>query len=527
MPFTKSVKLELPMDSLRNVQVVDTPGINDPVKSREQRTQDYLKKCDVVLIVSPAGQFLSREDTDLMDRITAREGVREMYLIAAQTDTQLHGDVLEKSGGDLARALEKIRSDLGEHAVDTLKRLKHNNPEVGDTFKPLIDGGQERVMLTSAICHAMKLRFDKRQAWDPGMNTAWDNLAHNYPDYFGSDASAVAALEMLANVATVKGGLDAARQNKDTIIEKKRGAYLEGQVKTVRDFQLELAKSIEAQMETVRNTNLAQVLEQKKANEKLLAAGSDAVDGAYEDSLDRFKSELRETVMSKAKTLFAEARNETREAVKTKTETKTRRRKKDGFCAWVAGLWGGGYEEYSYSKEITTVRTGAVTSQINELVGELQEELTTAVDDSKRNWKKNVQREVVVELEKAVDDAGQFYSILTKALRGCINSMQLPDMEINYPFSSHKSGVLKGSSVGEFMNEVESYVSNLRNYYRKQVDRFIRDIVDSASKEKMSDMIFADIRGKLENLEKDIKDKETTLGRLKRCLDELNKLEEV
>jgi hypothetical protein len=41
----------------------------------------------------------------------------------------------------------------------------------------------------------------------------------------------------------------------------------------------------------------------------------------------------------------------------------------------------------------------------------------------------------------------------------------------------------------------------------------------------MSGMIFADIRDRLEILEKDIEDKESTLGRLKRCLDELNKLD--
>ena len=57
MPFTKSVTLKLNEKKLQELQIVDTPGINDPVKSREERTHQYLKNCDVVLIVSPAHQF--------------------------------------------------------------------------------------------------------------------------------------------------------------------------------------------------------------------------------------------------------------------------------------------------------------------------------------------------------------------------------------------------------------------------------------------------------------------------------------
>lgn len=52
MPFTKSVTLYLNIKDLKDIQVVDTPGINDPIKSREERTEHYLGECDVVFVVS-------------------------------------------------------------------------------------------------------------------------------------------------------------------------------------------------------------------------------------------------------------------------------------------------------------------------------------------------------------------------------------------------------------------------------------------------------------------------------------------
>ena len=42
MPFTKSVEIQLPNENLKDISVVDTPGINDPVLSREIRTKEYL-----------------------------------------------------------------------------------------------------------------------------------------------------------------------------------------------------------------------------------------------------------------------------------------------------------------------------------------------------------------------------------------------------------------------------------------------------------------------------------------------------
>ena len=73
-PFTRNVRVAMPRDSLRDIEVVDTPGLNDPVVSREERTSEALKRCDVILIVSPAGQFLSDEDLELMGRIVTKIG---------------------------------------------------------------------------------------------------------------------------------------------------------------------------------------------------------------------------------------------------------------------------------------------------------------------------------------------------------------------------------------------------------------------------------------------------------------------
>ena len=105
MPFTKAVYLYLDEESLEGIEIVDTPGFNDPVISREERTKELLKYCDVVFILSPSGQFLTHEDIKLLDRVRGKEGVNEIRIIASQVDNQLFGS---EKDDDLNNSLNSI-----------------------------------------------------------------------------------------------------------------------------------------------------------------------------------------------------------------------------------------------------------------------------------------------------------------------------------------------------------------------------------------------------------------------------------
>ncbi len=52
MPYTKAVQISLNNPNLKDLEVIDTPGINDPIVSREERTKALLKDCHVVFIIS-------------------------------------------------------------------------------------------------------------------------------------------------------------------------------------------------------------------------------------------------------------------------------------------------------------------------------------------------------------------------------------------------------------------------------------------------------------------------------------------
>lgn len=64
--ITKAVKICYPKEYLKGVEIVDTPGMNDPIVSREERTKEFLKKADVVLMMLYAGRPFDAKDRTIL-----------------------------------------------------------------------------------------------------------------------------------------------------------------------------------------------------------------------------------------------------------------------------------------------------------------------------------------------------------------------------------------------------------------------------------------------------------------------------
>ena len=185
MPFTRSVNIRLPQEALKDIEIVDTPGIDDPVQSREERTREHLNQCDVVLIVSLAGNFMSDEDLELMHRITSKEGVRELRAVAAQADLELYDSLEYENAGQLDRVIESLNMKLGNTLEEVIKKLKERNPEVEDTYDSLIEG-QSKIIHSSGMCESLIQRFGQKDEWDEGMLHTWGNLLRSlFKTHFG------------------------------------------------------------------------------------------------------------------------------------------------------------------------------------------------------------------------------------------------------------------------------------------------------------------------------------------------------
>lgn len=78
--ITKSVTIYYPEDYLKGVEIVDTPGFNDPIVSREERTKEFLKKADVVLMLLYAGRPFDATDRDIIFKNVRQCGIGKVLI---------------------------------------------------------------------------------------------------------------------------------------------------------------------------------------------------------------------------------------------------------------------------------------------------------------------------------------------------------------------------------------------------------------------------------------------------------------
>ncbi len=525
MPFTKSVQLFMNIEELKDIQIVDTPGMNDPIKSREKRTEDYLGQCDVVFVVSPAGDFLSEEDLTLMGHASGKKGVNQVYLIASRSDQQLYGDEKENSNGILPNVIKSIRSQLAQHAKEVFEDKKSANPECREMYQMLIDDIQNRVLITSSISHSMDILFEEQNSWDEDMKYAWNLYKEDYPDFF-SGSSSRESLKMIAGVTSVKQNIDAVRKIKDSIMEKRQQEYESKQLQNVDSYLNSVKKALQENKLRLQETDAAQLIQQKAGKEKIRNFAALSVDDAFDDSIYAFKTMLSTTLKQNSRGLFDSA-SDFSSYEKSETKTRTGSREKRGFFSGVARFFGlGGYEDYTYTETVRTLQTAAVKRQLNDLVLSLEEDLTESAEKAVMDWRGTVQSKTISALRSAVEDDDLVdIALLKMCIRKVIGNLTIPEFKLSsVKFGDSYSGVIKDEAIDAFINEADEYLSNLRSTYSSQIKSFLSNMEKSAKNETMSSLLFSNMDKELEELEQNIKNKKSMLMRYSSCLDELSKI---
>jgi Dynamin family. len=515
MPFTKSVHIRLPQENLKNIQIVDTPGVNDPVVSREERTRKLLKFCDVVFIVSPAGQFMSSEDLELMDRITSKEGVRELFVIASKCDTQLYGSVKQNSGGDLHRAFGAITTDLASSLYSTLSNLKKSNPEIGDSYDKLINQSKDSIIHSSGISHTIKETYNNQDVLDSGEAHAWNNLVEHYPDYFSkSDKKlTIPNLDLLSNMEAINKVIEDIRRQKDQILAKRTEEFLKAKTDSFAKYKNELLKFIEQSIEEVNSGDIEELKTKRKRLNHIKTNVSDLVDEEYHDLVDHLKIEMNSQLKAELDSYFKASKKDIESAEGTRSYKQYVGR---GGFLWLT-------KKYETRHE-ATVRTGAVKSSLSDLTGEIENGIENVSNTKILAWRKSLAPALLSVLRDHVDDEDLNPSQIRKVVRNVINHLEFPLLSYSNISLPSGSGTLTGSSAENFIEEAKVYISSFKSRVNKDIQSYLTDLMGKLNNLELSKEIFSEYDSQLEELEIQIKNKAISLeeyGRCKRAIEEI------
>ncbi len=119
--ITKSVTIHYPKEYLKGVEIVDTPGFNDPVVSREERTKDFLKKADVVLMMLYAGRAFDSTDRSIIFKNVRNVGVGKILIGVNKYDLNYaRGETLEEISGNVKSEIRKACKEDGDPIIKEL-----------------------------------------------------------------------------------------------------------------------------------------------------------------------------------------------------------------------------------------------------------------------------------------------------------------------------------------------------------------------------------------------------------------------
>ncbi|WP_164499865.1 dynamin family protein [Helicobacter pylori] len=522
MPYTKAVRISLNNPNLKDLEVIDTPGVNDPIVSREERTKALLKDCDVVFIVSPSGQFLTESDMSLFDRVSHKEGLQEIYFVASQADSTVGSmSEVEKSNQHLPTAFENAQKSLSSQLNNIMGKLIEKYPNQREVFEKAIKNG---VILASGVCFSMYKDFNNQASWERNQKTeeyhnALRNLRDAYPDAFSSDDKSKESLLFLSNMGAIEERLKKAAKEKEKIISQKLQDYAQSQANNLHKLIAQLLQDLEEEKKRVKNADISAIKEQIRAYEKLSSNIEMKFREAYEEFILHFINNIRvglnETLTKAIQTAKVGAEEE--EGVERYTE----RVKQGGLGGWarffgsVVGEKDWGYNEVERTRAV--IKAGAVLDYLKEMHERCESALNDSADSFKVVFKKELYAKVFSQLREIISDDLIDEVAFKKSVEAVLNPIEFEEFDYTDKLPSEirgKTGFLKGDEANAFIQSVENHVRNFEAEAKKDVKGYIGGLRENLEKQNFASDTLKKLEENMQNLQHQAQNKEQSIAQL-------------
>ncbi|MGL2849254.1 dynamin family protein [Helicobacter pylori] len=526
MPCTKAVRISLNNPNLKDLEVIDTPGVNDPIASREERTKALLKDCDVVFIVSPSGQFLTDSDMSLFDRVSHKEGLQEIYFVASQADSAvLSMSEVEKSNQHLPTAFENAQKSLSSELNNIMEKLIQKYPNQREVFEKAIKNG---VILASGVCFSMHKDFNNQASWERNQKTeeyhnALRNLRDSYPDAFSSDDKSKESLLLLSNMGAIEERLKKAAKEKEKIMSQKLQSYAESQANNLHKFIAQLLQDLEEEKKRVKNADISAIKKQIKAYEKLSGNIEMKFREAYEEFILHFINNIRVRLEETLKKAIQTAKVGTRKEEEEVTERYTERVKQGGawgsfkrnFLFWAAD--DAGYEEVEHTRDVMTIKAGAVLDYLTEM----HESCERALNDSARSFKvvfkKELYAKVFSQLREIISDDLIDEVAFKKSVKAVLDSIEFEKFDYTDKLPGEikgKTGFLKGDEANAFIQSVENHVRGFEAEAKQDVKGYVQGLSENLGEQDFANGVLSKLQQDMQNLHNQAQNKERSIAQL-------------
>lgn len=281
----KSLYIKMNDDRLKGLRIVDTPGVNDPVVSRENRTRTFLHSCHGVFLLSASTDFLGSGDVNFLNSRIGGSGIGTVVLLASKFDS-----VLQDIGAEREMKHEE-RGDLVDTVEMQTKKFKRRLRELSDTIDEKLRG---RIKLDTTAGIGYSIAHKPAERWDNVEKQVVQQMKRYYPDYFATDADTNESFEGLANISDIKDKYleGVFMVNKEAIISEKIREFFVKNRQDVTNTIDHILCEFKNRQEQLNETTIAEIQKQKEMQSKLF----EGLKGTFANIFNNFSRNIQNEV---------------------------------------------------------------------------------------------------------------------------------------------------------------------------------------------------------------------------------------
>ena len=436
-PIVKSLELGVNIDSIKNIEIIDTPGTNDPVVSRGRVTQDFMGQCDVIFFLSMSSQFLDQNDMQLLAQNIPNKGVDNIYIIGSLFDSAMldaYGDY-----NDAGELIENLKYKYTKRATEDIEKIVSQGVGIAKSLKKNLPP-----IFISAMAYNIAIHYDNLNEEEAH---TLNNLNNMYGDAFDKDD-----LLYIANIEEVAEKVNDIKSKKDEILATAFSSVVSGATQQLHSLEQEILQSIKSDLEILQNNDVASLDKKQQIIQKSMEKGKTRIENVFTSYIIDIEKEFASLTQS--------IKNAGKNAGSVKVETgsytvtTSYEVEKDGLMAKGARLLGvGGYETKTETETIYYKYANVYDAieQLEEFVIKSETELSKTVENiiDIKTFRKEILQSIMG-LFDMQDDAFDPSDIID-TLKNAVNRISIPNVEIDT--SAHIDTIRKNFSTSEVKDE--------------------------------------------------------------------------
>lgn len=494
-PIVNYVELEVNLPELEDLEIVDTPGLNDPIVSRSYATRQFLRACDVVILLSPCSQFMDANTVGLMANGLPDNGVRKVIVVGSKLDSGL----LNEPKGSFAVASQHALNSYKGQFRNTMQQAMRNNPRRAGIMEKI---SESDLLFVSSTCSSMARKQKQHQPLSPAENLVLQNLHSNFPDFDET------LLSSIGGISKVLKTLEAVRQQKAEIIHGKNNTLLEtAQINHLRALD-KIQQELSSSRTTLKNSTSEQLLQRTEAIQQVMESSRGKLMYIFDGAAIGCKNKVNQLLPQ----LTLEQQNHQRLDVQTSSE--------EHHGVEGTGLFGLIKEHYSY-----TVTNNRV--DVSEVVTNLEHHASTCQNTINQEFQYVFNREQLSHrIVEVVLDAFRKSDMefdeddIRLPLQNVLNELSSPEIRFDYTIYIDKveSQFPSGYAENDDIHKLKSLQTRLLNEIDQDMGQQLTAALQMAANMLNKQAVtFADriqelLCGELEKLQGQIQERETYLA---------------